>query len=346
MKCGLILIAVFLFLAVPVSAMEFTAPVAPEDAQKFMPEDTESFGEGLWYIIKNAMGTVGPEIAEASAICLSLIAVVILFSIAGTFTKKASTTVRITGVVVIGLILLEPVNALIHLGVQAVTQTSEYGKMLIPVMTAALAAQGASTSSAVLCSATVFFNALLTSVINKLLVPMVYVYLCLSVANHAVGQEVLKAVQKFTKWLTTWTLKCILYVFTGYISITGVVSGAVDASAIKVAKLAISGVVPVVGSILSDASEAVLVGAGVMKSAAGVYGILTVIAVCVEPFLQIGIQYLMLKVSSGICGMLGGKQFSSLIEDISSGMGLILAMTGTVCLMLLISLVCFMRGIG
>lgn len=346
MKIILILIVIITLLTVPVSAMEFTAPVAPEDAQKFMPDDTESFGEGLWYVVKNALDTVGPHINKASGICLSLIVVVILLNIAGTFSEKADRTIHICGAVLIGLILLEPVNALINLGTQTVTQTSQYGKLLIPVMTAALAAQGGSTSSAVLCAATVFFNALLTSAITKLLVPLLYVYLCLCIANYAVGQEILKSLQKFTKWLVTWMLKCILYVFTGYISITGVVSGAVDASAIKAAKLAISGVVPVVGGILSDASEAVLVGAGVMKSSAGVYGILAVIAVCVGPFLQIGIQYVMLKLTSGICGMFGGKPYSGLIEDISTGMGLVLAMTGTVCLMLLISLVCFMRGVA
>ncbi|MBQ4642349.1 MAG: stage III sporulation protein AE [Oscillospiraceae bacterium] len=346
MKFILVLIVIILSLSLPVSAMEFIAPAAPEDAQKFMPEDTESFGEGLWYIIKKAMEEVGPELVDASKVCLSLIAVVILLNIADTMSEKAGRAVRMTGAVLIGLILLEPTNTLVHLGNQAVTQTSEYGKLVVPVMTAALAAQGGSTSSAVLCTATVFFNTLLTSAITKLLLPMVNIYLCLSVANQAVGQQMLKSVQKSVKSLITWMLKCILYVFTGYISITGVVSGAVDASAIKAAKLAISGVVPVVGGILSDASEAVLVGAGVMKSAAGIYGILAVIAVCIGPFLQIGSRYLMMKLTAGICGIIGNKQFSDLIEDISSGMGLVLAMTGTVCLMLLISLVCFMRGVG
>lgn len=346
MMRGWILILIVIILAVPASAMEFTAPVAPEGAEIYMPEDTESFGEGLWHILKTAIYNLEPEIANASGICLALIAVVILLSMADAFLKKGTNSIYMAGAVMIGMILLEPVNALVNLGTETVTQLSEYGKLLIPVMTASLAAQGGTTASAVLCTGTVFFNALLTAVITKLLIPILYVYLCLSVANHAIGQEILKSIQQFTKWLMTWVLKCILYVFTGYISITGVVSGAVDASAMKAAKLAISGMVPVVGGILSDASEAVLVSAGVMKSAAGVYGILAVIAICIGPFLQIGIQYLMLKLTAGICSMFGSKQSGGLIGDISAGMGLILAMTGTVCLLLLISVVCFMRGIS
>ena len=74
-------------------------------------------------------------------------------------------------------------------------------------------------------------------------------------------------------------MKIVLYAFTGYIGFTGVVSGTTDAMAMKAAKLTISGAVPVVGGILSDASEAVLVSAGIMKNAAGVYGILAVLAI-------------------------------------------------------------------
>ena len=141
-------------------------------------------------------------------------------------------------------------------------------------------------------------------------------------------------------------MKILLYVFTGYIGITGVVSGAADAATLKAAKLTISGMIPVVGGILSDASEAVLVGAGVMKSAVGVYGVLTVIAIWITPFFQIGIRYLLLKLTSAISQLFAGKEISDLIGAFSEAMGLLLAMTGGISLMLLISTVCFMKGVG
>jgi len=144
----------------------------------------------------------------------------------------------------------------------------------------------------------------------------------------------------------TWSLKIVLYVFSAYMSITGVVSGSVDAASMKATKIAISGAVPVVGGILSDASEAVLVGAGVMKSAAGVYGLLAILAVWIGPFVQIGCQYLLLKATAAVCGVIGTKETTGLISDFTGAMGLLLAMTGTVCLLLLISTVCFMKGIS
>lgn len=49
---------------------------------------------------------------------------------------------------------------------------------------------------------------------------------------------------------------------------------------------------------------------------------------------------------AAICGIFGAKPATDLIEDFSTAMGLLLAMTGASCLLLLISSVCFMKGVG
>ena len=152
--------------------------------------------------------------------------------------------------------------------------------------------------------------------------------------------------KNFAKWLITWILKIILYIFIAYIGITGVVSGTADASAVKFAKLTISGMVPVVGSIISDASETILVSAGVLKNTAGIYGILAIIAVFIGPLLKIGAQYLILKMTAYLCSVFSSKKESELLKDFSAGLGMIVAMAGTVCLLLLISVVCFMKGLS
>ena len=344
MRRFVLLIITVIFLTIPVSAIDFTAPAAPDTAEEYMPENTESFGEGLWYILKSAIHKLQPSISEASGICLSLFAITILTSLLHSFSGSTKKVVELAGVFMISLLLMQPANTLIKLGTQTVTELSEYGKLLLPVLTAALAAQGFASSSAALYAATALFGSVLSSAISKLIVPMLYIYLCLCIANSAVGEEVLKNLSKFVKWVITWCLKIILYVFTGYIGITGVVSGTADAAAVKAAKIAISGTIPVVGGIISDASEAILVSAGIMKSTAGVYGLLTVLAVCVGPFLQIGVQFILLKVTAAVSGTIGAKRLCELMQDFSGAMGLILAMTGTVCLLLLISTVCFMKG--
>lgn len=342
-----ILILLFLpMLILPVSAEEYTAPAAPESAQEYMPENTQSFSEGLWYVVKTAIGKLQPSIAQCAGVCVGLIAICLLVSLLRSFQDGAKQVVELVGTVTIGTLLLKTSGSLISLGAETVTEMSEYGKLLLPVMTAALAAQGGTTSSAALYTGTAIFNTVLSAFVSRLIVPMIYVYLCLAIANSAIGEEVLKNLRNFVKWLMTWSLKIVLYVFTGYMSITGVVSGTVDSSAIKAAKLTISGVVPVVGGIISDASEALLVSAGLIKNSAGIYGLFAIIALWIGPFLKIGTQYLMLKITASVCSVFGNKHTTDLLHDFTGGMGLLLAMTGTVCVLFLISIICFMKGGG
>ena len=104
--------------------------------------------------------------------------------------------------------------------------------------------------------------------------------------------------------------------------------------------------VPVVGGIISDASETILIGAAAVKNAAGIYGLLAILSITIGPFLKMGVQYLLLKITGAICTAFSGKQESELLKDFSGGMGMLLGMVGTICLMLLISTVCFMKGVS
>lgn len=342
----MILFIIIALCAIPVSAMEFTAPAAPDSAQQYIPDESSSFLEDLWYVLKSAISQLNPKIAEASKTCISLIAVMLLMAMLQSFSGNAKQAVDLVGVISITTLLLRPSNSLIQLSLKTVEELSEYGKLFLPVMTGALAAQGGTTTSAALYAGTVAFNTFLSALIAKLIVPMLFVYIVLCVARSAIDEKVLKKLRDFAKWLMTWTLKITIYLFTGYLSVTGVVSGTADAAAVKAAKLAINGFVPVVGSIVSDASETILVSAGMMKNTAGIYGLIVIIAMCIGPFLEIGVQYLMLKATASVCGIFDSKGPATLIDDFSGVMGFLLAMTGTVSLLLLISTVCFMRGVA
>lgn len=340
---SLLLIVLFV---VPVSALEITAPTVPREAQHLMPSPRKSFGAGLLEVLRDALMYFRPDLREASGACLGVAATVMLTTLIGAFSEGSVKTVHLAGAVAISALLLKSAHSLIPLGMRTVTELSEYGKLLIPVMGTALAAQGGMTASAALCSGTVLFEALLTGLISKLLIPMIYLYLALSAANSALGADILAKLRDVMKWLMTWILKTILSVFTGYIGLTGVVSGTTDAAALKAARMTISSVVPVVGGILAEASEAVLVSAGTLKNAAGIYGMFALLAIWLEPFLKIAAHYLLMKGTAALCGVFAEEKLSNLIGDFSSAMGFLLAMTGSVCLMLLIGVMCFLKGVG
>lgn len=330
-----------------VSAQTYTAPQVTGSAACVMPEEAETFSEGLGHVVRACIKEFHPALVQASGTCLKIMVIVLILAMISNFVgKQKLPALHWAGVAAVGVTLLEPSKALMELGIQTVRDLSEYGKLLLPVMTGALAAQGGAGTAASLYTLTAFFDSLLSSAVSSIMIPMLYLFLGFSAGFAASGEEILGKFRDFMKWLMQWALKITLYLFTGFLSVTGAVSGSADAAALKAAKITISGAVPVVGSILSDASEAVLVGAGVMRSAVGVYGLIALCAIFLAPFVRMGAQYLMMKLTGGICSAFFKGGAATLVQDFCSGMGIVLAVTATQSVLLLISTVCLMKGIG
>lgn len=335
------------FLAVPAQAMDFTAPEAPAHVADAVEAPADSFAEGLWNVIRSGIGNFDSSLQDAMGVCLSAAAAVTVCALLKeTGTGHSANAVALGCAVAVAGILLEPSATLIRLGTGTARELSEYGKLLMPVMTGAMAAQGGVTASAALYAGTMVFDTVLSQLLTRLMVPMVWIFLAVAIGNSALQESLLGRIRDLISWCMGWVLKLVLYLFSGYMTVTGAVSGSADAAAVRAAKAAISTAVPVVGSILSDASEAVLVSAGTLGSAAGVYGMLTVLALFIGPFVRLGVQYLLLKGTGALCAAFGGGGAAELINDFSTAMGLILGMVGTQTVLLMISCLCLMKGVG
>lgn len=332
--------------SIPVNAMEITAPEVPQMGMEKMPENTVSFADGILELLEGVVESFVPEMKAAIRTGYNLIVLTLLLSILSLLSERIRTISSIAGATAIAAVMFQNASAMIGYAADAVLVICEYGKQLCPVMTMALAAQGGVTASAALYTGTTLFITLLCMLISKVLLPMIYLFLVFSVSNCALGDETTKYFSDALKSAMTWLLKTALILFTTYMSITGTVSGTTDTAALKAAKVTISSAVPVVGGILSDVSESVLVSVGIMKNAAGIYGILAVLALFAGPFVKVGAQYLILKISAGICGMFGDKNIAILIADFSTAMGLLVAIVASGCVLVLISTICFMKGIG
>ena len=346
MKICLLFILLGLLLAVPAYALEIEAPVVPEAGKALMPKETGDFGEGLLQLITKTIQTLRPDLREAAGVCVSLVAIVTLICLIPAEQSGSAMVSNIAGSVGVGILLLSSTHSMIRLASQTIQQLSDYSKLLFPVMAAGMAAQGGVTASSGLYIGTTFFSTILNTLLSNIFLDGICLFLVLAIASAAIGEDTLKRMRDLIKGSISWILKMLLTVFTTYMSITGVVSGTTDAAALKTLKVTISTMVPVVGGILSDASESVLVSAALMKNAAGIYGIFAVLSLALGPFARIGMHYLLLKISAMICGIFGTKTIVSLIEDFSTALGMLLAVTGSMGLLVLIGTVCFLKGVG
>lgn len=300
--------------------------------------------DGLKGILDTGSGELGGVVHKALRSGVLLLVVVLLCSLAegayaGADGGNTVEVVPIVGALAITAIAVADVHSLIGLGREALSQMETFSKVLLPTMAIATAASGSPGGAAARQLATMLFSNVLLSLITHILLPLVYAYIAACVAHAAVGNEGLKRIAGMLKWVVTAVLTTLLLLFVGYLTVSGVIAGTADAVAVKTAKFAVSSMVPVVGGILSDAAETVLAGAGILKNAVGVFGMLAVISMCLVPFLQLGIHYLTYKATAALSATVAGGRVSGLIDSIGGAFGLVLGMTGASALLLLVSMI-------
>lgn len=325
---------------------DFIAPAPSGDAITLMPPQVGNFPADLMSVIVAAFSKVQPDMVDAVRICLTLILCAVLLGLFRSLPGKMNEIVSIAGAVMPGMILLSNTRSMVQLATSTVTEMSQYGKLLLPVLTATLAGQGGGGTSAALYTMTMVADSIFCSFLTKLLIPLVYTFLLLQICFAVTKDIMMGSLSKQISGIVSWIMKISLTAYTALLSVTGVITGTTDAAALKATKLTLSNVVPLVGGILSDASEAVLVGAGVVKNTAGVYGLLSLLAILVTPFLKIGIQYLMLKGTTVVCQILDDGAVSQIISAFTTAMGILLALVGSMAIIFAISIICFLKGMG
>ena len=323
-------------------------------AQEYAPDfdwnETPDFNEGLNGLLEKGSKSFGGMLKQALHSCVLLLAIVLFGGIAegliNAGTGKGKLAIPIASSLAITSVAVNDAKTLIGFGSEMIREIEAFTKVLLPTMAAVTAASGSPAAAAAKQLAAMLFSDVLVSLIHRFLLPLVYTYIAVCTAHAALGNEGLKRIAGTLKWVVTSVLTMLLIAFVGYLSVSGVIAGTTDAITLKAAKFTVSSVVPVVGGILSDAAETVLVGAGMLKNSVGVFGMLVVLGMSIVPFLQLGIHYLAYKMTATLTATVADSRISGLIDGISSAFGLVLGMCGACALLLLISMISAIKVTG
>ena len=294
-------------------------------------------------LIQKGLQSVKSIGKDAIAGAVMLLCAVLLCSLVEDCALAADQTVvrrimPVAGVVVVTMVAVGDVEILMGQGIEAVESLHMLSNTLLPTLMAAVAAGGGAVSAGVRHVAAVFFADLLISVVRDHLMPLVYIYVAVTAADVLLPERRLGAIADGIRKCTTWLLRVLLLLYTGYLTLAGAVASASDSLAVQVTKAA-AGVIPVVGSIISDAAATVLGGAGILKSTVGIAGTLAVLALCLTPFLSLAVQFLLYKMTAFLAGTMGAGGLMKLVDGLGGAFSMMLGMTGACAVMLLISIV-------
>lgn len=338
-----------------------------DQADRFGMEELEQAGEpylgsvdlsdglDVGEVVRNLGETVREEletvVKTSVRSCVLLLAVTLLCGLAeGMGTAAGGDPMKVTtlaAALAITAVAVGDVHTLLAMGEETIYRLEDLGDVLLPVVTMATAASGAPAAAAVKHGVTILFSDLLLGIISRFLIPLCYAYAAVNVAWAALGNGGLKRIGGMIKWIITTVLSVLLLAFIAYLNLSGVISGSADAATIKAAKFTMSNLVPVVGGVIADTAETLLAGASVLRNTAGVFGMLAVGGICLGPFLNLGVHYLMYKVTAALAATVTeDSRVTGLIEALGGAFGVILGMTASCGVLLVVAMISAVSAVG
>ena len=347
----------FLYL-LPCPALAMEAELGIEELEKALPPegreiygsleaDASAWDEGLTKLMDWLAENSLPAFRSAVKSGGKMLTVLVLCAAAGAVSGgKGPDFVNLGGALGISALAVGEMDAFIGLGENTLRAMTDFCTMLLPCMAAAGAAAGNISSSAAMYGATVLFMDILLQLALGFVMPLIHIYIAASAARAALGSGVIDGAVGIAKWLCVMSMTVLITAFTAYFSITGVVGSAADAAAARVTRTAIAAALPVVGKLVSSAAGTVVAAASMLRAGAGVFGLLSVLAMCAYPFLALGTHYLVYKAVAMLGSGLADNRLSGLIGGIGTAFGLVLSLVGCGVMMLFLSLVSAMKAVS
>lgn len=327
--------------AADVYAVEEALPAGEREISGSLALDGSYDTQGaLRRLLRAFAGAATEQLREDLKYASGLIAIAVLCSVTGALCtgKSAPEYINAAGCCAAAMLIAGNVDSIISQASSALAQLSDYSKAAIPAIFASAAACGAVVSASAKYAAVCLAIDVIMSAAQRLVIPLVYAYLAVSVSASLFPNALLKAAARMTKWCATTIMTGITIVFSGYITLTGLIAGSSDVVAVKTARTVISSTLPVVGGILSDAASVVLSAASIIKNSAGAFSLIAVCALCAGPFAVLSVKMLVFRFAAAAADMLPGGRLSALIHDVGTALSLLLGLVGCCGIMLFISI--------
>jgi stage III sporulation protein AE len=319
-------------------------PEGARDALQGMNPLSADADAGAKGLFTRALDWGRTALKSAMASGFAILALCALVSLAAGFIKSSGLdvpgkVVDMTAVCAVLIICLSQSGNVITQCRAAINGLGHFSNILLPAFGIATALSGRPITAAASAGAALIFSRMIIAVAAGVFIPALYLYITASAAGAMAESPVLTRVAGFVRWISTAFFRGFLIIFTAFISISGVISGSADAVAVKTAQVTLSGVVPVVGGIISGVSESLLAGGAALRASVGVFGFLGACAICLGPFVMALCHLLVFKLLAALAGSFAQGAAASAIDGVANAYSIALGLLGTCCAVQFIAIV-------
>lgn len=192
----------------------------------------------------------------------------------------------------------------------------------VPVFAGICAAAGNMGASAAYSAVLLAAAEVAVRLAEKVIMPVVSVCMAMHIIDGINPDFSLSAVTELLKKWSSLLMGFMMTVFTGLLSLQSLVGTAADTVGIKAAKFVVSNFVPVVGGAVAEAYSTMRSGLGMLKGAAGAFGIIALLTVLLPPILETVCMYLAMTAGQAAAEFFGLGELSGFLGGAASVMSL------------------------
>lgn len=305
-----------------------------------------SFGEIIGVLYSGVKEHAGaPLRALVSVIGIVLLSAVLDAAKPERGERALSGVYEIVAVLCISACLVLPVTGVISAAAEAIEACGEFTKIYVPVFAGVMITGGQAVSAGSFQILTLTVSQLFITAATGFIAPLLTIFLALSIAGSAARGIDLGAIAGGIKKAALWALAFIASVYVALMTLQSVIGSASDTATLKAAKFVVSNAVPVVGGALGDALGSVQGSIRLLKSSLGAFGIVAAAGIFLPVILESALWSLFMNLGAASADIFGQKQVSALLRNISSVLGVLLAVL-LVCMLIIIFSTAVMLTLG
>lgn len=259
---------------------------------------------------------------------LRVLGVMLLLAIVRSLAPESDTqgVISFAGNALLVVCIVAPLSNLITAAASAISLSADFMLLLIPVLAAVVTATGNPMLALSYQSLTFAAAQGVSQLAQGFVVPFTGLFLATGVASAMLPEFSLKNITETIKKTAYGVLGFVAALFSGMLSLKGVMANAADTLATSGIKLVMKTAVPVVGSALSEAYASIAGSLTLLKSSIGALGILAIALINLPVMLQLLLWVLCLKLAVTVAGMLELEAISDLLDTVASALTLLAVM--------------------
>ncbi|OAT86538.1 stage III sporulation protein AE [Desulfotomaculum copahuensis] len=221
----------------------------------------------------------------------------------------------------------------VNTGRDVVDKMVGFMQALLPVLLTLLVALGGVASAAVFHPVLLGGLTLIGTLIKNIVLPLVFFAAVLGLVSNLSPRFKISNLAGLLKTAAMGLLGIFGTVFLGLLAVQGVAGAVGDGVVLRTAKFSLDAFVPVVGGMFSDALEAVISSALLIKNAAGLAGVVAIFAIMALPLIKLISLALIYKLAGALVQPVGDAPVVDCLNDLGNSVITVFAVVATVGLL-------------